>query len=193
MKKDFAYLEKIYERDPGTNAYVIPVALERYSDIFSEWDPAPFKKRDLDYDLRQYLVNCSSDIPFECDTVLCFSVPESVRSGEDEDRVSVGLKTYYSFYLKSLEYELTVTRKRSLLFGLISAMLLFTAVSLSVFASENNFYLVVIEGIYIGGWVFLWEAISTSFFKSRKAKSEYMHYKRFSNSPIRFKYTAPHK
>lgn len=192
MNRKLEYLEKIYERDQTSNAYIIPVALDRYSDMFSEWDPAPFKKRDLDYDLRQYLVNCSSDIPFECDTVLCFNVLESARNGENEERAIIGLKTYYSFYLRSLEYELRVTRKRSLLFGFISALLLFTAVSLSVFAAENNFYLVIIEGIYIGGWVFLWEAISTSFFRSRKAKSEYLHYKRFSNSPIRFKYVTAH-
>ncbi len=186
------YLEKIYERDAATNAYVISVALDRYSDVFNEWDPAPFKKRDLDADLRKYLENSSSDIPFNCDTILCFNILESARDGKDEESVISGLKNYFSFYLSSREYELKVARKRGLLFAAISASLLFTAVSLSAYASIDSLYLVLIEGIYICGWVFLWEAISTSIFKSKKAKTEYHYYKRFSESPIRFKYVAEH-
>jgi len=192
MSNKFDYLEKIFEKDQETNAYVISVALDKYSEVFSEWDPAPFKKRDLDYDLRKYLENCSSDIPFECDIILCFNILESVRNSENEGRIETGLKTYFSFYLNSQENELKQTRKRSVMFGMISALLLFSAVSLSEYASMNSFYLVVIEGIYIGGWVFLWEAISTSFFRTRKAKFEYLHYKRFSKSQIRFKYVAAH-
>jgi hypothetical protein len=192
MPPNMGYLEKIYEKDAETGAYVISVALDGYGDVFNEWDPAPFKKRDLDADLRKYLENCSSDIPFDCHTIVCFNVPEGERDEKKEESVVSGLKNYFSFYLSSRGYELKVARKRGLLFAAISAALLFTAVSLSSYASIDSLYLVFIEGIYICGWVFLWEAISTSVFKSKKAKTEYHYYKRFSESPIRFKYVAAH-
>ncbi len=52
-------LEKIYERDKATGAYIISVAIDKYTDIFNEWDPAPFRKRDIDQDLRYFLEDCS--------------------------------------------------------------------------------------------------------------------------------------
>ena len=47
---------------------------------------------------------------------------------------------------------------------------------------------VLLEGIYIGGWVLIWEAFSLFFFKTyalRKRKNMYL---RFLHSPIRFVY-----
>lgn len=106
--------------------------------------------------------------------------------------MTTGLKNYFSFYLSSREYKLKVVSKSGLMFATMSMALLFTAVSLSSYASIDCLYLVLIEGTYICGWVFLCEAISTSVFKSKKAKSECLYYKRFSESPIRFKYVEAH-
>jgi hypothetical protein len=57
--------EKIYERDRATNSFIISVAIEKYADIFNELDPAPFRKKDLDHDLRIYLEDSSLDIPIK--------------------------------------------------------------------------------------------------------------------------------
>lgn len=55
----------MYLIDQVSHAYMIEVALDQYTDIFSEWDPAPFKRRDLDSDLKLYLEECSEEIPFK--------------------------------------------------------------------------------------------------------------------------------
>jgi hypothetical protein len=46
MKQAEKPLEKIYERDKATNAFIISVAIDEYADIFNELDPAPFRKRE---------------------------------------------------------------------------------------------------------------------------------------------------
>lgn len=34
-------LKKIYRQNPDTGAFLIETKLDRYEDIFNEWDPAP--------------------------------------------------------------------------------------------------------------------------------------------------------
>lgn len=42
----------------------------------------------------------------------------------------------------------------------------------------------LIEGLFIGGWVFLWEAFSLFFFLSQKTHGRSKRYNRFLNTPI---------
>lgn len=64
MKQDKAF-ERIYERNKETNAFIISVAIQDYVDIFNELDFASFRIRDLNHDLRIFLGESSSDIPFK--------------------------------------------------------------------------------------------------------------------------------
>ena len=77
MKHADAALEGIYEKDQATSAFIIATAIERYTDIFNELDPAPFKKRDIDQDLRVFLEDCSADIPLKYNVILQFNVLEN--------------------------------------------------------------------------------------------------------------------
>ncbi len=55
MHRTDEILERIYERDHDIGAFVIAAALENYSGFFNELDPSPFRKRDIDHDLRVFL------------------------------------------------------------------------------------------------------------------------------------------
>ena len=41
MKKAEGIFRELYRFDKKSGAYIIEIALDKYSDIFSEWDPAP--------------------------------------------------------------------------------------------------------------------------------------------------------
>ena len=85
MKKP---LEKIYEKDEATNSFIISVTIENYADIFNELDPAPFRKRDLDQDLRDYLEDSSSDIPLKYGIILQFNISVESQNVEKEEKSS---------------------------------------------------------------------------------------------------------
>jgi hypothetical protein len=188
MKRAEATLEKIYERDPVTNAYIIAVALEKYADIFNELDPSPFRKRDLDNDLRVFLEDCSSDIPLNQEIILQFNLTNEAQDKEKEERIRQGLKTYFSFTTSLLSSEIRKSYEKSAVYAGVSLVLLFVSYSLRTTIVGNPLYSTLIEGISISGWVFLWEAISTFTFKKRDAKNKRRHYKRFTGAQIRFNY-----
>ena len=185
MKKLKA-LDQVYDRDPKTNAYVINVVVNRYEDIFNNLDPSPFKRRDLNSNLISFLEDCSSDIPLRQKTIIKFKVPSSVRKQDLEDLIKAGLRTYFSFIMSSYSRRIEVTNKRSIFFVGISFILLLAASFMSSLDIQNLLFVTLNEGIFIGGWVFMWEAISSYWINKKEIKNRYRHYKRFFDSPINF-------
>ena len=188
LKRDERTLERIYEKDKETGAFIISIALDRYVDVFNELDSAPWRRRDLDHDLRMFLEDCSSDIPLKYDVILQFNVEQEKQDTAKEDRLKVGLKTYFTFVRSSLQKEIRRSYERSIIYVVVAFFLLFASYSLSV-AATNALLASIFDVIAIGGWVFLWEAISTLAFQGRDSREKYRTYQRFSLSEVRFTYT----
>ena len=188
LRRDEKTLEKIYERDKATGAFIISIALDRYVDVFNELDSAPWRRRDLDHDLRLFLEDCSADIPLRYDIILQFNIEQEKIDLIKEERLKVGLKTYFTFVRGSLQKKIRNSYERSLLYILGAFFLLLASYSLRS-TSSNILLTTLFDGISIGGWVFLWEAISTLAFTSREARDRYRQYQRFSTANIRYNYS----
>ncbi len=187
MKRDEKTLEKIYEKDKTTGAFIISVALDRYVDVFNELDSAPWRRRDLDHDLRIFLEECSSDIPLKYDIILQFDILQEKQDPLKEERLKVGLKTYFTFVRSSLQKKIRGSYERSVAYSLGAFFLIFASYSL-VTTSNNTLLTALFDVVAIGGWVFLWEAISTFAFQGREARDKYRQYQRFSTTEIRYRY-----
>lgn len=180
--------EKIYERDEVTKGFIISVAIEKYADIFNELDPAPFRKRDLDNDLRVYLEESSLDIPLKHKIVLQFNIANDPKEPEKERRIKSGLETYFTFVRNELETKIRKSREKSAIYTISSFLLLATSYFLRTSLIGGTVLATLFEGITIVGWVFLWEALSTLLFKNRDIRQRHGHYKRLSNASIVFQH-----
>lgn len=182
------YLRKIYERNKKTGNYIIPVSLDRYTDIFNDWDNAPFKKRDMDPDLAHFLEDCSEDIPIKHKIDIIFYILKQQRDESREQMVISSFKTYYSFYHALEEKVLRNSYKdmfRYMLISFVSLSLLYVGRNIG---RDNILFNALLEGMEIGAWVFLWEAISIYFFQKGKIKDRIKMYKRFIECNIYFEY-----
>ena len=187
MKRDEKTLERIYERDK-TGAFIISISVDHYVDVFNELDSAPWRRRDIDHDLRLFLEDCSADIPFKYEIILQFNVAQEKQDTAREERLKMGLKTYFTFVRSSLQRKIRNDYERCILYILAAFFLLFGAYALRA-ASSNIVLVTLIDGVGIAGWVFLWEAISTFAFKGRDARDRYKEYERFSTAEIHFSYS----
>jgi hypothetical protein len=187
MKRDERTLERIYEKDKETGAFIISIALDHYVDVFNELDSAPWRRRDLDHDLRIFLEDCSSDIPLKYDVILQFNVEQEKQDPIKEERLKVGLKTYFTFVRSGLQKKIRRSNERSVVYAVGAFFLLFASYSLAAISS-NLLLATLFDVIAIGGWVFLWEAISTFAFQGREALDRYRTYQRFSTAEVRFTY-----
>ena len=188
MQNQIAFLESYYKNDKKNNGFVIDIALDSYTDIFNEYDPSPFKKRDLNPELLDYLEDCSTDIPLKYPIVIQFNLPKENHDLMKETKIKDGFKSYYSFLSFSAEKEYKKLIIQNIYNVLISIFLLLAGLTLEFYFSNIDFLFTSILSnvIVIGGWVFMWQAITMIVFERKSYKEKYLKYKRFTKAPIKF-------
>jgi hypothetical protein len=179
-------IQKSYRRNPETKAFLLEVDLNRYEDIFNEWDPAPFKRRDLDPDLKAYLECCSNDINLKRDIELLFSVPEDGEDLAKENHVREGLKNFFYNEKNLVIRERRQSFRRELFTAVAALILLILMVQVSRYELTDLGLNVLREGLTIGAWVFTWEFTLSFFFRRSEMTRRRQKWQRFSLAKIRF-------
>ncbi|VXD19540.1 hypothetical protein [Planktothrix paucivesiculata] len=183
-KKDRIFTD-IYKLDSSTHLYMIEIGLNHYTDIFNEWDPAPFKRREINPNLESYLLRSSDEVPFEKQIELCFMVSQGQRDEKMEKESRLGIKNSFTFKIYVFKKEIKQANSRIIYFVFVGLISLWMA----TIYSENStavFPSVLFQALVISGWVFIWEAISLLFFKNREFYHRYRTYKRLQNAPVIF-------
>ncbi len=179
-------LRQIYSVEPVTNHYLIEVGLDQYADIFNEWDPAPFKRRIIDPDLELYLEESCEEIPVRHPIKLCFSLPAERVDQHLEAAALEGLRNSFVFKQYLLRKAVRKTNTKLLQFVSIGLLLLGIA---TVFSDQTEGIVpsTLVEGLFIAGWVFVWEAVSLFFFTDRELYHQHRIYQRLQNAPVMFR------
>jgi len=182
------YLKQIYKMDAETNAFIIEISLENYKEIFNGWDPSPIKRRDLDPDLLRFMDQCSSDIPLSFPLELQFYLPKEQYDADKENLTRVGIKNNFNFTAHFIGKEIRQINKKIFFYIIIAFAFLVIGYLSKEKVAENVFTTTLIEGLSIGGWVFLWEAFSLFFFSRQEVYARLKSTKRFQNTKINFSY-----
>ena len=77
MQNQIKFLQSYYPFNKIMNSFVVEIALNSYADIFNDFDPSPYRKKDLNPELMNYLNDCSSDIPLDYPLILQFKLPKN--------------------------------------------------------------------------------------------------------------------
>lgn len=183
------FLNRIYSKDPASGNYVIEVKLNGYLDVFNKWDPAPFERRDLDSHLKHFLEECASDIPSRYPVILCFHVPHEKCDQAKEDLICSGIRTYSSLQIHLVKREMHGHNRRAFYYVMTSIVFLLAAFYLEEVLKGKVLLSILLEGLFIGGWVFLWEAMATVTFRKRSLRENRRKWERFREAEVRFRYT----
>lgn len=182
-------LNRLYERNPDTGNYIVEISLDKYLDVFNDWDHASYRKRDMDPELAFFLEDCSMEIPLRYGLDLVFYLPRRAKDEEKETIIQSVVKSYYQFYANLERKALQRGFRRALNHVLVAAGLLSATYFLNL-GQQNAFLSIISEGTTVGGWVFLWEAISFSFFRCSDDNDKIKAYQRLARANICFRYDA---
>jgi hypothetical protein len=182
------YFQKLYRYDEEKNTYLIEVSLDSYDDVYDDWDASPFKKRDIEDEFNDFVVNSSQDIPFNFEISILLYLPAAKRDELKEQTLISAYKNYYAYALERLNKSINTLYKRILSYLMLSVFML--GLGYFFFRGAKSIVTSIIhEGIFIGGWVFLWEFFTNIFITRRELQEEYKTIKRLYKSEVIFIYT----
>jgi len=182
-------LKKIYDRNAENGSFIVKVSINKYTDIFNDLDPSPLRRRDLDQDFISYLEDCSSDIPLKYGMELHILCPEAIHDTVKEERARAGIRTYCNLMMLTCRSRLVSSYKLSTLYVIVFILLESIVFTFGPRLHENIFTETLFQGISIGGWVFLWEAIALLFIKNNKTRIFFKRHQRLENSPVSYFYS----
>lgn len=186
MKKR-RYFQRLYKYDDETKSYLIEVSLDDYNDVYDDWDPAPFKKRDIETEFNDFIVDSSGDIPLNFNVSIVLYLPATKQNTQKETTLITAYHNYYGYALDRLNKDKSNLNKRNTSYLFFSFM--FLGIGYFFFTQTNHLLLQILhEGIFIGGWVFLWEFFTNVFIAKRELVSDYRLIKRLYEANILFKY-----
>ena len=93
---------EIYERykfDKENQAYIISVALDDYNDVFDDWDPSPFKLRDIEDEFLDFLWDAVEDIPKRYALIFELSIPSMMRNESKEKQLKSALEHQFDYMI----------------------------------------------------------------------------------------------
>ncbi len=181
-------LKELYRYNEATSSYHVDITLDLYRDVYSEWDYSPFTNRDLDDDLLDYLMECSYEIGLSRRLVVSFHLPYALIDAKKEARSIEGFHHYFSYRIRKLKGEQMRQIRNTLMLTVIGVALLVFAYFLEGRFPVDFFSKTLVEGLYIGAWVALWEIFTIWFFSITKLNYMLRHYRRLQSVVIEYVY-----
>lgn len=141
-------------------AHCVDIRVGAVEQLFDNRDPAPFRERDLDPDLVEYLVAAAEDLaplgPFRL--VLWFA---SARPGDD---VCAAIRAHFEYELERIERRRRRQRRTgavALLVGIAILAVLLSIAHLIATTPTSTLREAIREGLVIMSWVALWRPVDT--------------------------------
>ena len=188
MGRQKSLLEKIYEKNPENGNYIIELSLVNYADIFNEWDHAPLRRKDIDPDLLSFLDDCIDDIPMKHNIDIGCYFSDQKRSEEREKQIENWFRTFYLFYIELERKKIRSMIRKALICLLISAVFFVLSYLGGLYVHDSMLLYILSEIVVVGGWVFLWEAITFLTFERASINHLIKNYRRFANANLSFRY-----
>ena len=144
-----------YRMEDGTHC--IDVRVNTIEQLFDNRDPAPFRERDLDPDLIEYLFAAGEDLSSHGPFKVVFWIATPCQPTE----VETGYRAHFTYELERIDRRRrrhSRTGQIALLLGVTLLVAIFS-VSELLAGSTNRFVAATREGLAILSWVVLWRPV----------------------------------
>jgi hypothetical protein len=153
-----------YRQEDGL--HVIDISAASVAQLFSGLDPAPFRHKDLDAEVENYVLAAVREIGDAGKAKLVIHLPAPEAQSDAGQGLPDAVHNYFSYR----EWVVTEDVKRLLRLGLFSLGigLLFMFICMSVrewvLTGENGVSEILDEGLLIVGWVALWRPLDIALY-----------------------------
>lgn len=173
---------------------VIEVRVTEVLQLFNSIDPAPFRERDLDPAVEEFIVEWSREVSANAPLALFILVDGPAKSVDDAGVVRDAIHQFFA-------HRATAARRRlrrlfrvgrvSLVIGL-AVLTIFLIAAQFVFRRTGGTGLsgVFRESLLIGGWVAMWRPLEVFLYDWWPIRAEARLFDRLAAMPVRLSYAA---
>ncbi len=167
------YVEKQYMIDGKA---VIPVQLDRLSDLYMEHD---YKQVELSDSVCAYIEEIAYMIPINTDIVLEIHCP--AIGVEEQEKVVRSIRNNYGIEIDDVDYEMMLSNRRSIVLAIIGMVLLIVNILTDKYVGSiiSNFICVV-------WWVAIWDMIEIQTLDKSENKAKRLSYQQLYDAQITF-------
>lgn len=167
------YVEKQYMKDGKA---VIPVQLDRLSDLYMEHD---YKQVELSDSVCAYIEEIAYMIPINTDIVLEIHCP--TIGVEEQEKVVRSIRNNYGIEIDDVDYEMMLSNRRSIVLAIIGMVLLIVNILTDKYVGSiiSNFICVV-------WWVAIWDMIEIQTLDKSENKAKRLSYQQLYDAQITF-------
>lgn len=186
---------KILERyEKENNQYIIQISTNAFKDLFNKLDrTSSFIKRDLDYDLAEYLFESASDLERR-EFYICLNLYAEQQSDVLEEKVNKGIDSYFEYETHKIEKQRRQVIKKIILHIILAVVCFFISYTLNQVLTIDSFlYVLFVESIVIAAWVLLWPVFSDFIYELLKIKQTIKIYRKLINAELKFNYLMKKK
>ena len=171
-------------------AYTIDVNIHTLDSLFSELDPNPFRRRDLDPRAVHHILEWAGDAPPKMPIVLMLHITSDAPSQATESDVEQAVDNYFEYEANLIERQHNRNRNRMLNWlaagvGIMIVLLTIKFYSLRIWP-DTYFSTVICEAFVIVGWVSLWVPIERLGYDGLLVREKLNLYRRLASMGVRY-------
>jgi len=161
----------------------IPLVLDSYEDIFSDFDPRPYSNKALSGD---FLLECKkASIDKKGRIKMRFFLPKNKRNPLEEIKIKKRLKEHFNKHLRGKRKEIRKIKLVGVFWVIVGAAMMVLSAFLVNMPSSFILHLLMTL-VQPAGWFFLWEGLGKILITPKDKLPEYHFYKKMSNSQVSF-------
>ena len=181
-------MQYVYKQNKEKNAVLVDVRLDDYDTMFRGWDASPAVHREMEPDLFRFLEESGFEIALKETIEFCFYVEKNNYDQEKETVSNEAIKNNFRMAIFRADRQLKRNRRRMLAYVMFAILFLIASYTMPEIPQSALFFQIFVQGLFVGGWVLLWEAFTIFFFTSHDIRQRRKRYVKFLESDIYFKY-----
>jgi hypothetical protein len=180
------------------NCEIIEVRVADLRQLFNSIDPAPFRERDLDPNVEEFIVDWAREVPSSKPLALLVRLDRPAGTADEAEVVRDAIHQFFAHRAASTRgrlRQLFRVGRISLVIGLaVLTMSIGVAQFIARRTSQAGLGQVLHESLLIGGWVAMWRPLEVFLYDWWPILAEARLYDRLAAMPVRISYatnTAP--
>jgi hypothetical protein len=165
--------------------HLISLQLDEYDDIFSDFDPRPYSKRNISDDFLDELKKITAEKESDVE-VLRLLLPHEKKDPRNVSIITARLKSHFKTNLEAHQADRVKIKRKAYVFLLIGIAMLVSASYVFSWKTASVFHRLIFVTLEPGGWFFAWSGLDSLMSSKKTELPELNFYRKISKVKIVF-------